>query len=122
MASNQTDDLASGILASLDTRGAVLEDEDIISHIGQVELLKAHAVAGRVGFAVEDGLGGDEVRGDGEVEATEPAVNQRLGARGDNGPRSGVLDHAVEKRACARNLRGEAGVEDGELALDLGNI
>lgn len=72
MARHEPNDLAPGRLAGADPRRRVLEHEELLVVAGEAEALASEAVARRVGLAVGDGLGGDEVGWGGEVEDFEP--------------------------------------------------
>ena len=61
MTGSKRDDLETRRLASLDARRGVLEHEDVPRGVLQAETLAAEEVARRIGLAILDGLGGDEV-------------------------------------------------------------
>lgn len=119
---NETNDLAARVLASLDTSRAVLQDEDVGGLVRELQLVESHAIARGVGLAIGNRLGGDQVLGDGEVEAAQPAVDEGLRPGRDNGPGRLEFDHAVEEGAGAGDLGSKVGVEDGELTFNLGDI
>lgn len=72
MAGDDGEHAAPGRLAGADARGAVLEHEDALVGGVEPQVAAAQAVARRVGLAVGDGLGGDEVGRGGEAEDGEP--------------------------------------------------
>lgn len=88
----QAHDFAPRGLACLDARRCILEHEKLLALVLHAQALAAEVVACRVGLALVDGLGGDEVLRDGEVEDVEPAGDEGLGAGGDDGPGGGEGD------------------------------
>lgn len=122
MARDETNDLASGVLAGLDSRGTVLEHEHLVAAADQAQLLQAHAVAGRVRLALDHRLGGDEVLGDGELKDVEPSGHERRGARCDDGPGRAGRDERVEQLTGTGDLGGVVAVEERELAFYLGDV
>lgn len=80
MARYQSQDLAPCSLASPDAGWAIFKDEDFPGLVLQRELLQADAVARRIGFAVLDRLGRNQMLRGAERQLLEPASDEGLGA------------------------------------------
>ncbi len=69
-----------------------------------------------MGLAVDDHVGGDEVRGDGQGDGGEAAADEALGAGGDDGP--AVWRERIEQGADAGEDLEVGGVFDFEVFDD----
>ena len=118
----QSQDLAPGRFSSLDACWAVLENKDLPGLVLQPELLEADEVAGRIGFAVLDRLRGNEMLRSAKRQPLQPAPDQGLGARRDDGPGEGNRDDGGEERAGAGDLHHVVGVPLRELSLHFRDI
>ncbi len=115
MGSEDGEDATAGGDARAYAGGGVFDDDAVGA--GEAEELGSALVGLRVGFAVDDHLGGDEAFGDGKLGVAEAALDEAAGAGGDDGP--AVRGKAAEEGADAGQDLKVGGVGDFEVFNDL---